>query len=147
MIDLPKIVEPQTPYVATIKALWNHLPSLAQQIDRVDELDFIPTQPSRSGIPTCKITGATGEPVYLHSRYDPLREAEKWADGVEELARKHNVKTLLLSGELAGDLSQLDNLFDYAFSISSGHGSLEECIANAKQDLKFTAQNIARLLK
>ncbi|OPZ99624.1 MAG: hypothetical protein BWY71_00941 [Planctomycetes bacterium ADurb.Bin412] len=91
MIELPEIVEPQTAYVANMRALWNHMPSLARQVDEVDEvdeLDFIPCQPSRSGPPTCQLTGVTGEPVFLHSRYDPRREAEKWADGVEELARQ-----------------------------------------------------------
>ena len=82
MIELPEIIEPKTAYVANMRALWEHMPHLAQQVDRVDDMDLLPCEPTRSGDLTCKLAGIKGEPVYLHSRYDPQREAARWAEGV-----------------------------------------------------------------
>lgn len=61
------------------------------------------------------------------------------------MARERGVKTLLLSGALRGDLDPFLEMFDYAFSISSGHASLEACIAHARVDLTFVARNVMRL--
>lgn len=62
------------------------------------------------------------------------------------MAKERGVTTLLLSGALHGELDAFLETFDYAFSISSGHSSLEECIAHAPEDLAFTVRNIVRLL-
>jgi glycerate kinase len=62
------------------------------------------------------------------------------------MARQRGVKTLLLSGALHGELGAFLELFDYAFSISAGHASLDECIAHAPEDLAFTVRNVVRLL-
>ena len=88
MIELPEIVEPKTDYVANMRALWEHCPRLAVEIDRVDDSEMIACEESRRGGPTCQLMGSAGELVYLHSRYDPEREAKKWCDGVEEQARE-----------------------------------------------------------
>ena len=37
------------------------------------------------------------------------------------------------------------NTFDYAFSISTGHTSLEDCIGHAPEDLAFADRTIFRL--
>ncbi len=83
---LPKITEPQSVYLENMKVLWDHAPELAQQVDMVDTRDFIECVPSRTGMPTCRLTGVKGQAVYMHSRYDPLREAQRWADKVMEQA-------------------------------------------------------------
>jgi len=87
-VKIPQIIEPQTPYLANMKALWQWWPMLAQQVDRVDEQELIDCQTTRSGELTCQLPGAAGEPIYMHSRYDPQREAQRWAQGALELAEK-----------------------------------------------------------
>jgi glycerate kinase len=62
------------------------------------------------------------------------------------MARERGAETLLLSGALSGGFDVLLETFDYAFSISAGHGSLEECISHAPGDLAFAVRNAIRLL-
>ena len=88
MIELPEIVEPDTPYVANMRALWKTEMDFAQRIDLVDEGELIECEASRKGPPTCQLVGSGGARVYLHSKYDPEREASKWADGVMAAAEK-----------------------------------------------------------
>ncbi|MBN1844681.1 MAG: motility associated factor glycosyltransferase family protein [Sedimentisphaerales bacterium] len=87
MIQLPECVEPRTVCLANLKVLAEHAPGLCHTIDQVDPRDFVECEPTRSGDLTCRLAGSSGAPVYLHSRYDPVREAVRWADGVEKLAR------------------------------------------------------------
>ncbi len=93
MIELPTIIEPETPYVANIRALHSRQPRMGQKIDLIDESEFLNIIPSRKGGPTCQITGSKGEAVFAHSKYDPAKEAEKWADGVEDMADEQTKKT------------------------------------------------------
>lgn len=79
-------------------------------------------------------------------RTDGQTAAGKLCAVLAELAREREVRTLLLSGALHGDLDAVLERFDYAFSISSGHASLAECIAGAPVDLGFSIRNIIRLL-
>lgn len=62
------------------------------------------------------------------------------------MAKAHGAQTLLLSGALFGDLDPFLDVFDYAFSISSGHSSMEACIAHAPEDLRFVVRNMMRIL-
>ncbi|MBN1765632.1 MAG: motility associated factor glycosyltransferase family protein [Sedimentisphaerales bacterium] len=87
-LKLPDIIEPNTPYLANMKTLWEKWPLFAQQLDRVDENDFIPCIKTKTGDLTCMLSGQSGEPVYMHSRYDPKREADRWAQGAVDLADK-----------------------------------------------------------
>ncbi|MCK5852765.1 glycerate kinase, partial [bacterium] len=64
---------------------------------------------------------------------------------IAETARESNVPVILLSGALRGDLRQINSMFDGTFSISTGPELLEEAIANGKENLFFTAQNIAKI--
>jgi hypothetical protein len=86
MVELPEIIEPQTAYTANMKSLWGRWPALAQQVELVDERDIIECEPTRSGQLTCQLMGAKGSEVYLHSQYDPKRQADQWAQGVIESA-------------------------------------------------------------
>jgi glycerate kinase len=78
-------------------------------------------------------------------RTDGQTASGKLCSTLANLAREQGVKTLLLSGALQGELNHFLEIFDYAFSISAGHTSLEACIAHAKEDLGFTVRNIIRL--
>ena len=73
--------ETQDVYVGNLRSLWQHWPALAQQVELVDELDMVTCEPTRSGVLTCKALGEQAEAVYLHSRYDPQKEATRWAAG------------------------------------------------------------------
>jgi glycerate kinase len=80
-------------------------------------------------------------------RTDGQTAAGKLCSVLAGMARDQGVKSLLLSGALSGELEAFLGMFDYAFSISAGHASLEECIAHAPDDLAFTVRNVIRLLK
>lgn len=80
-------------------------------------------------------------------RTDGQTASGKLCAVLAQMARERGVKTALLSGALAGELDPFLEVFDVAFSISSGHTSLEACIRHAPQDLAFTARNLARLLR
>ncbi len=80
-------------------------------------------------------------------RTDGQTASGKLCPVLADMARERGAKTLLLSGALQGDLDSLFDAFDHAFSISSGHTSLETCIAHAPEDLAFTVRNICRFLR
>ncbi len=88
MLTLPKQLETTTPYITNMRALCEVAPHFAQELDLIDPQDFIELEETRNGMVTCKVNGDNGRKVYLHSRYDPQREAEQWADGAEEQAEK-----------------------------------------------------------
>lgn len=81
-VVLPEVIEPDSAYVANMRALWEKSRDFAHLIDLVDESELIACEPSRRGSVTCRVPGASGALVYLHSKYDPMREAQKWADGI-----------------------------------------------------------------
>ena len=64
---------------------------------------------------------------------------------IAKAAKEADVPVILLSGSLKGDLQQINNMFDGAFSISAGPESLEEAIHNGKANLYSTALNTAKL--
>ena len=80
-------------------------------------------------------------------RTDGQTASGKLCSVLAGMARERGVKTLLLSGALEGELKSFFDVFDYAFSISAGHTSLEACIQHASEDLRFATRNIARLIK
>lgn len=79
-------------------------------------------------------------------RTDGQTASGKLCSVLANMARERGVKTLLLSGALEGEPSRFFEVFDYAFSISAGHTSLEACIKHAPEDLAFTVRNAMRLL-
>ncbi|MDZ5472593.1 glycerate kinase [Bacillus sp. 31A1R] len=66
---------------------------------------------------------------------------------VGTLAKKHKVKTILLSGSLGENTEELYTVFDACFSITNGPISLDESMVHAKKLLYNQAFNIAQLLK
>ena len=80
-------------------------------------------------------------------RTDGQTASGKLCSVLAGLARERGVKSLLVSGALQGELDPFLSVFDYAFSISAGHTSLEACIEQAPKDLAFLVRNIARFIK
>jgi glycerate kinase len=80
-------------------------------------------------------------------RTDGQTASGKLCSTLAGMAREQGVESLLVSGALQGELDSFADMFDYAFSISAGHASLEACIAHAPQDLHFLIRNIMRLMK
>ena len=79
-------------------------------------------------------------------RTDSQTTSGKLCCEVAKCARKAGIPVILLSGSLSGDVLNLNEHFDVALSISTGHGSLEEAIASGRHDLYFTGRNLARLV-
>lgn len=65
---------------------------------------------------------------------------------VARKGKEKGVPVMLISGALK-IREELFEMFDYAFSASSGQGSLEEILKDAKKDLAFIATNTAKMLK
>jgi hypothetical protein len=75
-------------YSANIRSLCEKLPHFAHEIDSVGEKWLIPCDRSRSGEWTCQVPGPNHKSVFTHSRYEPVREARRWADGAVSLAEQ-----------------------------------------------------------
>ncbi len=87
MVASPEYLPSDHIYARNMKAIWRHWPELAYDIESVRHTELFECQPTRSGQVTCQINSTKGS-VFLHSRYDPVREAEKWTDGVMQQARE-----------------------------------------------------------
>jgi len=79
------VLSDDAPYLKNLEVLWAIDPDLARDIEAVDRP--YPTQPSKAGVPTLALPGGsadgrTGRPVQIHSRYDPVAEAQRLAEGV-----------------------------------------------------------------
>jgi hypothetical protein len=63
-------------YLKNLAALWAVDPRLAEAIEATDAQPSYPCELSKSGAPTACIKTSDGRDVCLHSKYEPLREAE-----------------------------------------------------------------------
>lgn len=79
-------------------------------------------------------------------RTDGQTTSGKLCSVLAQMAWDHDAATILVSGALQGELEPFFEHFDYAFSISAGHASMQECIQHAPEDLRFLVRNIAHLL-
>jgi hypothetical protein len=70
-------------YLRNMALLWRFDPALAKRIDAIPDAARVPAEPAKSGQWTCVLPDEAGRSVYLHSRYDPLAEAQKLAATVE----------------------------------------------------------------
>ena len=78
---------------------------------------------------------------------DSQTDAGKLCGEIAAAAHAHNVPVLLLSGALAGNLEAFNRTFDMAFSISSGHTSLDSALKSGPDDLRFFCRNLAKLIR
>ncbi len=69
-------------FLHNMRALWRCDPTLALAIDAVDDDERIPLETTKSGHWTARLPAADGSWVYLHSRYDPQAEADKFIASV-----------------------------------------------------------------
>jgi hypothetical protein len=70
-------------FLKNMAALWRTDPRMAQRIDDLPLDAGAEVEASRSGPVTARTLTEDGRSVYLHSRYDPLKEAERFADAAE----------------------------------------------------------------
>ena len=70
-------------FVHNLRALWRVDPQLALRLDQVEDDERLPLEPTRSGAWTARMDTPAGQPVYLHSRYDPVADASRFADNLE----------------------------------------------------------------
>ncbi|MGE6613462.1 glycerate kinase [Peribacillus sp. NPDC076916] len=65
--------------------------------------------------------------------------------GVATMAKKYNKRVIALAGRVSGDIDILyEKGIDSLFSIQQGASSLEEALANGKENLEKTAESIIR---
>ncbi len=69
-------------FLHNMRALWRRDPQLALRVDAVRDDQRIPLEPTRSGVWTARVPTPDGATAYLHSRYDPVAEAERFAASV-----------------------------------------------------------------
>jgi hypothetical protein len=75
MPAVPSATHVNSTYVENMRRLWRLDARLAQRIDEVPPDDLLAVEASRAGPPTAAVVTGDGRRLYLHSRYDPQREA------------------------------------------------------------------------
>ncbi len=80
----PSTTSQGTPlFLRNMAALWRTDPSLAQQLDDLPDSLLETLTPSKVGPFTLAVTAADGRVVWLHSRYDPIKQANQFAQSVD----------------------------------------------------------------
>ena len=69
-------------FLRNMRALWRYDPVLALRVDAVQDDERLPLTPTRSGAWTVKMPTPDGQMTYLHSRYEPVLEAERFIASV-----------------------------------------------------------------
>ncbi len=70
-------------FLRNMAALWRTDPQLALRVDEIDDDERLELEPTRSGEFTVRAKGSGNHPIYLHSRYDPVAEAEQLAGSIQ----------------------------------------------------------------
>ena len=70
-------------FLDNIRQLWRRDARLAQRIDELPEAASLRLEPSKRGAMTARVVTENGRQLYLHSRYDPQREAADFCRGLE----------------------------------------------------------------
>ena len=72
-------------FVRNMRELWRFDPAVALDLDRIDDEELPPVEQTKTEAVTLRRTTPDGRQIYLHSRYNPIAEAEKWtANAIEE---------------------------------------------------------------
>ena len=69
-------------FLHNLRALWRRDPAVALRVDAVPDEERLPLEPTRTGAWTVRVATPDGQATYLHSRYDPVAEAERFIDSV-----------------------------------------------------------------
>lgn len=73
----------QDVYLLNMRALWRRDARLAQRLDDLPADAVLERIPSRAGPSTARVQTAEGRAIFLHSRYDPEKEAREFCDTLE----------------------------------------------------------------
>ena len=72
------VLTADAPYLANVAALWQQQPALARAIEAIDDVpSSLVVERAKSGAATLGVRTAEGRVVALHSKYNPVAEAEK----------------------------------------------------------------------
>lgn len=71
------------PYLENMRRLWRADPRLAHRLDELDPAVGPAIELARSGAPTAKVAAGDGRTQYLHSRFDPAKEAADFVAALE----------------------------------------------------------------
>ena len=69
-------------FLDNMRQLWRHDAKLAQRIDELPMDATLPVQSSKKGAMTASVSTSDGRTLFLHSRYDPAREAQEFCKGL-----------------------------------------------------------------
>jgi hypothetical protein len=90
--DRAFVLPPDAPLVKNLAALWAADPALAEALESLHPLEPYPVEPTKAGPPTVVVTPPGGADsrgaapragILLHSRYQPLAEAERLLKDVD----------------------------------------------------------------
>lgn len=81
-------------YLKNMAALWRRDSRLAYAIDQLPAESSLVVESSKAGPPTASALTADGRRLYLHSRYDPVGEAERFCATLDEGADRVVVAVL-----------------------------------------------------
>ncbi len=70
-------------FLRNMAALWRSDAKLAQRIDDLPLDAGLPVEATRVGEPTAAVVTPDGRRIYLHSRYDPIKEARRVVSGLD----------------------------------------------------------------
>lgn len=76
------VLPPDAHWLNNLPLLWQADPDLAAQIEALPDDSLYPVESSRTTDPTLAVTSDDNRRIYLHSRYEPLKEAQRLADAV-----------------------------------------------------------------
>ncbi len=76
------VLPPEAVYLKNMAALWAIDPKRATLIEALDDRDSHPCESSKAGPPTVSVRTNDGRTIFLHSKYEPRREAVKQLEGV-----------------------------------------------------------------
>jgi hypothetical protein len=95
-----------------MKELWRFDPAVALLLDRINDDELPPVESTKTDAVTVRRSTPDGREIYLHSRYNPIAEAQKWTTNaieegkfcyiVEGFGLGHHIKELFQ--QLAGDV-------------------------------------------
>jgi len=77
------VLPDDAPLLRNLAALWASEPNLARAVESAMESEGYPLEPSKSGQPTLRVQTSDGRTTYLHSRYEPAKEAGKLIESIE----------------------------------------------------------------
>lgn len=81
-------------FIDNMRRLWRNDPRLAHRVDMVPIDDGLELTASRAGPMTARVRTADGRALYLHSRYEPVREAADFCRSLD----KGDALTFIVAG-------------------------------------------------